>query len=183
VVAHSTGAILAAALGIDRPDLTGQILIGLPSYPDEATARTEIGHLSLMARLTATANPLARAMCRTMCRVRPLAVALAPLVARDLPARIARDGARHTWHSYHGTLERVVVQHRVAAELAAAQIDTLLLHGADDRTAPCAGVEQLEALARKAGAPVHLRIVEGDHHLAVRRAEVAGAAIVERLRR
>jgi haloalkane dehalogenase len=40
VVGHSTGAILAAALAArERPRVAGLLLLGLPAFPDEATAR------------------------------------------------------------------------------------------------------------------------------------------------
>ena len=110
VVAHSTGAILAAALAARHPDrVASLLLVGLPAYPDEEAARRSIGALGLLARLTVDGSPAARWVCETMGRFRPLAIALAPWLVRDLPPSIASDGARHTWPSYSGTLRRVVV--------------------------------------------------------------------------
>ena len=44
IVAHSTGAILAAALAARRPDLTARlVLLGLPNYRDAATQRRSRG--------------------------------------------------------------------------------------------------------------------------------------------
>ncbi len=52
VVAHSMGAIVAAALAALHPDrVSGLLLLGLPAYPDEATAREAVGGLGLLARL------------------------------------------------------------------------------------------------------------------------------------
>jgi len=181
IVAHSTGAILAAALAARRPDLTASlILLGMPNFPDQAAARADIGRLGLMARLTATGSPVARILCQAMCRMRPLAIVLAPRLVRDLPASIASDGARHTWASYHGTLEGVVVNHRAGPDLLAANIPTLLLHGAADHTAPLSDVKDLIDTAERVGAPIQLQIVEGDHHLAVRRPEVVAAVLASR---
>lgn len=56
-----------------------------------------------------------------MCRVRPLATALAPLVARDVPRAIAADWTQHTWPSYSRTLIAVVLGHRAVPDLAAAR--------------------------------------------------------------
>ena len=178
IVAHSTGAILAAALSARRPDLTASlVLLGLPNYRDAAAARASVGRLGLMARLTATGSPVARIMCQAMCKMRPLAIVLAPHLVRDLPAAIASDGARHTWASYHGTLERVVIDYRAGPDLLAANVPTLLLHGADDHTAPLRDIRELAASAQRAAARIKLRIVDGDHHLAVHRPEVVAAAI------
>lgn len=181
VVGHSAGAILAAALAARRPDqVRGLVLVGLPAYPDAATARREIGTLGLLARLTVDGHPAARWLCTTICRFQSVAVALAPHVQRDLPAEIASDAARHTWPSYSQTLERVVVDHRVAPDLLATTCPVRLVHGTDDPTAPSRHVRRLVDELRAAGRDVVLYQRSGDHHLAVRRPETV-AEVVRRL--
>ena len=180
VVGHSTGAVLAAALAAaHRSSVAGLLLLGLPAFADEASARAGVGRLGLLARLTVDGRPAARVLCEAMCRFRPLAVALAPLVIRDLPPAIAADAARHTWTSYSRTLNAVVVSHRPLPDVVAAGTPTVLMHGQADRTAPVENVEELAGAARAAGAPVILEIVDGDHHLAVRRPQL----VAERLGR
>ena len=180
VVGHSTGAIVAAALAARRPaSVRALLLLGLPAFADEATARREVGRLGLLARLTVDGNPLARAVCIAMCRLRPLATAIAPLVMRDLPASIAADGALHTWTSYHRTLEGVVLPGGVAGDLRSAAVPVTLLHGRDDRTAAVHHVGALADGLRCQGVVVDLQVVEGDHHLAVRRPAAAAAALGE----
>ncbi len=175
VVGHSMGAILAAALAAACP-VRAVLLLGAPAFPDEAAARRDIGGLGLLARLTVDRSPLARWLCQAMCNLRPLASAVAPLVNRDLPPSIASDGARHTWASYQRSLERVVVRHRVVPDLVAAGVPAVLLHGRSDRSAPVGHARALVEEVRRAGRNAHLEVVEGDHHLAVRRPEaVAGA--------
>lgn len=177
VVGHSTGAILAAALAAAHPGaVRGLLLIGVPAYADEGTARREVGRLGLLARLTVEGNPLARTLCMAMCRLRPLATAVAPLVMRDLPPAIAADGALHTWASYHRTLERVLLAPPVLHHLRSVSVPVVLLHGDGDRPAPLRHARILAAELRAAGVRADLHVVTGDHHLAVRRpAVVAGA--------
>lgn len=87
VVAHSTGAILAAALAARHPDrVASMLLLGLPAYPDEEAARRSVGGLGLLARLTVDGSPAARWVCLTMGRFRSVAIALAPWLVRDLPS-------------------------------------------------------------------------------------------------
>ncbi|HEX2064102.1 MAG TPA: hypothetical protein VHE80_06745 [Acidimicrobiales bacterium] len=57
-----------------------------------------------------------------MCATRPLASVVGPWLNRDLPPAIASDAARHTWASYHRSLERVLVEHRVLPDLLAARV-------------------------------------------------------------
>ncbi len=64
VVAHSTGAILAAALAARWPErVASLLLLGLTAFPNEATARRLIGSLGLLARLTVDGRPSARRLC------------------------------------------------------------------------------------------------------------------------
>ncbi len=172
VVGHSTGALLAAALAARHPDrIRRLLLLGMPAYPDSATARAEVGRLGLLARLTVGASPLARILCEAMCRLRPLAIAAAPLVIRDLPPSIASDGARHSWPSYHRTLKHVVVDYRPLDDLDATPSPVTFLHGTDDRTAPPELLRRLVEDLSAQGTHADLRLVPGDHHLAVRRPE------------
>jgi pimeloyl-ACP methyl ester carboxylesterase len=179
VVGHSTGAILAAALARAAPDrIRALLLLGLPAFPDEATARENIGRLGTMARLTASGSPLAHAICMTMCRLRPLLIPLAPRLVRDLPAEVSSDFLRHTWSSYSGTLRSVVLGHPVLDDLAAVEVPTVLLHGQADRDAPIELAEKLTDRLRVAGRNIELHAVDGDHHLALRHTDV----VVDRLR-
>jgi pimeloyl-ACP methyl ester carboxylesterase len=163
-------AILAAALAArERPRVAALLLLGLPAFPDEATARAQIGRLGLLARMTVEGHDLARLVCQAMCMLRPLAVTLGPLVMRDLPPTVVADGARHTWPSYSRTLEEVVVGHRPLPDVVAAAVPTVVAHGREDRVAPVDLAEALAAAARQRGASVTLRLLAGDHHLAVRR--------------
>ena len=183
MVAHSTGAILAAALAAQRPDLvSGLLLLGLPAYPDEATARREVGDLGLLARITADGRPIAALVCNAMCRFRPLATVLAPLVARDVPRAIAADWTHHTWPSYSRTLTAVVLGHRVVPDLEAARCPVVALTGSRDTTAPVQHLEAAAAVLAAHDPPVEVRVVDGDHHLAIRQAPLVLAAL-ERTRR
>lgn len=93
---------------------------------------------------------------------------LGPLVIHDLPPAVVADGARHTWPSCRRTLKEVVVGHRPLPDVVEAAVPTVVAHGRDDRVAPSALAEAFVVAARQSGAPAELRVLEGDHHLAVR---------------
>lgn len=140
-----------------------------------------MSRLGLLARLTVKGTPLARRLCIAMCRLRALAIVVAPLVMRDLPPAIAADGALHTWASYHRTLEQVVLAYPVAHDLRSATGPVVLLHGDRDRPAPVHYVRALAAELAGAGVTATLRVVAGDHHVAVRRPAVVAGALDELL--
>jgi pimeloyl-ACP methyl ester carboxylesterase len=112
-----------------------------------------------------------------MCALRPIAMALGPLVIRDVPREIVRDGARHTWTSYSRTLCRVVVEHRVLPDLRSLRARTVLLHGRSDEEAPPGHLQDALEAAHAFGTSAELELVDGDHHLPVRRPELVASAL------
>lgn len=182
LVAHSTGAVLAAALAArERPRVRALLLLGLPAYDAPGMARQEVGRIGgSLARWTLQGLPLAHLLCALMCCTRPLGLLLVPYLVRDVPSSVAADGLRHTWASYSRTLFGVLVGHPVLPDLLALTgTPVVVLQGGDDRTTP---VEHVESLVAQ-GAPIELRRVEGDHHLALRRPSVVAASLEEMLER
>lgn len=180
VVGHSTGGILAAALASLRPDaVRSLVLIGLPAFPDAATARAEVGRLGMVARLTVEERRMGQWLCMSMCRFRPVAVAAAPLFLRGMPHAVAADGARHTWVSYSRTLRHVVVGHPVWPDLAELRVPVTFLHGRQDRTAPLHFMEVLADRLRGVGRSISVRTTDGDHHLPVRQPALVADVIAD----
>ncbi len=152
LVGHSLGALLALEWAARRVvpgsegGVAGLVLVGLPAYRDPDAARRRLARLSLLHRLTLHSRPLARAVCAVMCRHRPLWRALVPLVVRQFPPDVARDGVLHTWPSISGTLDHgifgLTFDH---LRRRAAGLPLTLVHGARDDTAPIATVRELAA--------------------------------------
>ncbi|MDE0805392.1 MAG: alpha/beta fold hydrolase [Acidimicrobiales bacterium] len=179
VVAHSTGASIALRLATRHPDrVAGLVLVAPPAHPDSSAARAQISELGTFARLTAHQRLMARVLCETMCMLRPLAAAGAPVILRDVPARVAIDGALHTWPSYSRTLQRVVIDHRIDDDLRTVAVPTRILIGAKDTVATVANVRS--ALDRTGRDDIVVIVVEDeDHHLALHRPEFVVDAVGE----
>lgn len=174
VVGHSTGSMLAVALARAHPRLVKSlVLISLPAYPDKETSHRDIARIGLLARLTVEGRFSARVVCEVMCHLRPLAIAASSVLIRDMPRQVAADGARHTWPSYSRTLRRVVAGHPVLPDLREIACPVSLLHARGDQVAPLDHVEAACQVLPEAD----LRIVEGDHHLPVRRAGLVADVI------
>jgi pimeloyl-ACP methyl ester carboxylesterase len=161
VVAHSTGAVLAAALAAARPDLVSALLlVGAPLYADVPSARREVRRLGLLAQVTASgevAGRLAELVLHGM--VQPLSRWL-PL---RLPTEVVEDFWRHSWASYSRTLRRVVVGHPAVPDLERLSVPCTLLYGAQDTTV---SRQPLTALLASNSALRHVEVA-GGHHLPV----------------
>ena len=169
IVGHSAGAILAAAIAAARPaKVEALLLLGLPAFPDDATARADLRRLGLLPRLTIDENPGAKLLCRAMCGLRPLLRRVTPKLTRGLPPEVVADFFAHTWPSYSRTLSNVVVAHRVLPDLLAARAPTLLVGAWNDRDAPLRHLLAADQALVEAGVAATLRIFDGDHHLPVR---------------
>ena len=177
VVAHSTGAAIALHLAAARPDLiAGLVLVAPPAHADADTARDRISELGTFSRLTAQGHPAATVLCETMCLLRPLAAAGAPVILRDVPARVAIDGALHTWPSYSRTLQHVVIDHRLDHDLRDIDVPVQILVGSDDHVSTPDTIRG--ALTRTGRDDIDLRVVDGDdHHLALHQPGLVAAAV------
>jgi pimeloyl-ACP methyl ester carboxylesterase len=104
-VGHSMGSLLALAYACHFPEAVEKLmLLSLAVYRSEEEARRIVGSTSLLTRLVALDTPLAKTLCEIMCATRPLLMLVAPLLAPDVPAAVARDALQHTWTSYSRTL-------------------------------------------------------------------------------
>ncbi len=134
VVAHSTGCLVALRLAARHPALVAGILgFGPPLYRDRHQAKAHLSGLGVLTRLFALDTPLAHRLCAWLCCQRPgLAARLAQLSRPDLPAPVARDGVRHSWASYTGTLRRVVLDAPAMRWLEAVKVPVHLVAGESD---------------------------------------------------
>lgn len=165
LIGHSLGALLAIAVGAQNgPQTEHVIAFGLPAYTSPDAARAHLRSLSGMAAMTVDGAWMARAMCYAMGAVRPLASAIAPIVAPTMPAAVARDGVLHSWSSYSGSL-RAIIEERRMREWATVLADRLtVVQGIGDVVAPPDEVRDALGAQR-----VALVVEPGDHHLPLSR--------------
>lgn len=175
LVAHSTGAILAAALALHHRDRVHKLLLlGAPAFPDTATAQRDVAALGVLASMTMSGGwrgKIAELAMHTF--VKPIAIALAPLGQRDLPHEVVTDFWRHTRQSYASTLREVVVGHPIMPDLRELGTHTRLLYGDRDCIADLDGVRVLASQHHA----MALDVVPGDHHIAIRNPATVARAL------
>lgn len=159
LVGHSFGAMLAAEYGARHRDSVRQaILFGTPLYRSPAEARKRVGEMSALAGLTARNSTLARLVCVVHTAFLPVTARMAPLLRRDLPPAVARDGALHFWPSLRGSVENVVLRHSIepAARVLGGRLT--FVHGRRDTITP---LERVREVAASVGAS--LVVTDDDH--------------------
>lgn len=104
-VTHSFGGIVALAFAARRAStVAGIVAFGPPWYADRAQASDRLAQMGPMARLFALDPVWGRRVCNFACSHPRLSARLAVAARPDLPPEVARDGLRHSWSSYRGSL-------------------------------------------------------------------------------
>jgi pimeloyl-ACP methyl ester carboxylesterase len=178
VVGHSMGAILALEWARRYPsEIDRVIVLNLPLFQNERDARKRLRALSEMASAFAVQPFLARSSCDLLCALRPIAWHAAPLIEPDIPAEVARDAVMHRWESFDRTLRNVVLGSRAGETMMAIRgIPITIIHGQQDNVSDHS---VLRNAAAAAGA--ELLFVPGDHNAFLRRPEMIGRMIVQRV--
>ena len=180
LVGHSMGASLAlrwAAGGLS--EARGVIAFDAPLYRTRDEALRNVRSMGWFEALLSS-GPLAEAVCAWMCRHRRLAAVIAVAISPHLPSTIARDGVRHTWPSYSGSFESVIVNADWQAALASLSVGlkpVVLINGESDRV-PVHG--RAEELTRMYGNIDSVR-GPGGHDLPLAHAEWCVNQILKRL--
>ena len=160
VVGHSAGALVALGMASLRPDLVRHVVaVSPPLYRSPAEARRRIVRTSLQVRLFASGGWASRQACRWMCRHRALAADLFAWLRRDVPEEVARDATRHTWTSYSGTLNHLILS--ADAEIPGVDVPVDLIAGREDPVLDPAWLAELAESAPN----VTLELWPGAHDL------------------
>ncbi|WP_282826727.1 alpha/beta fold hydrolase [Gulosibacter sediminis] len=138
LVGHSMGASLAIITAAGAADIAvtvaGVIAFDAPLFVSEQEARQRVAGMGWFETLLA-AGPIAHLVCSWMCRHRLFASYVAVALNPSLPVPVARDGVRHTWLSYTGALNSIVMSDDwlpALDTLGQRNIAVLLVNGIDD---------------------------------------------------
>lgn len=160
IVAHSFGAVVAAHYAARFPDQVSKLyLLGAPVYANEKEARERIRAMSPLAAMFSLRPFLARETCLLMGSTRPLLRRVMPRLMPDVPAAVAEDAVLHTWPSFRGAMQNILLAHPIAEPLRTIGPKAVFVHGTRDTITPLASIR---ALARTSGATV--LVLDSDHH-------------------
>ncbi len=174
VAGHSMGAVIALGLLERHPDLIQSgVLVSPAVYSSREHAAASMREAPLLQRALVRSPRLAQAVCMTVCMLRPMLRPFAPLLARDLPAEVARAGLDHSWESYSKSIEGIVLADLIPGLLERVEQPVTVVHGRSDLTVPLANIEELGALVQK------LTVIEGDHEAILKNCGPIAQAIVD----
>ncbi|MEO5832276.1 MAG: alpha/beta fold hydrolase [Nakamurella sp.] len=136
VVGHSMGGAVGlcwAARHTTRVRAVVTLCAALYRTRDEADRR--VRQMGAVEALLGGDGPLPETLCGWMCRHRVLASWLAVAIRPDLPVAVARSAVKHTWDSYHGSLDGCLRSgdwESALGELASAGVPISLIEAARD---------------------------------------------------
>lgn len=162
LLGHSMGALIALKFAVLYPKLVSKlILANMPIYKDASEAKEDITQSKRLLKLTYY-GPASHILCTTWCyALRPISKRLAPKYLPHLPKHIAEDSVMHTWRSYSESMEHVISNQHVHADLDKLTMPTTLIYGNKESAVVLANLKSLPAL------PGHVKVllVEGTHGL------------------
>ena len=180
LVGHSMGASLALRwAGDGLADIRGVIAFDAPLYRSRDEALLHVRSMGWFEALFSSGR-LAEAVCAWMCRHRRLAAVVAVAITPGLPATIAQDGVRHSWPSYSGSFESLIVNsdwQAAFSTLAAASTPVVLINGESDRVPVLGRADALTGLHENVVTVSH----PGEHDLPLALAEWCSGQILTRL--
>lgn len=110
LVGHSMGSALAVHWAARQASVKRLVLFCAPLYRDREEAVAHIRQLGLMEALFAMETPWARWTCWLMCKYRRQAAWAAVVHAPQWPVLLARQGVLHSWPSYLGGMNDIILQ-------------------------------------------------------------------------
>jgi pimeloyl-ACP methyl ester carboxylesterase len=165
IVAHSAGSIVALRLAALRPaQVRGIVALAPPFYRSETAARDRIREQRGMVRFFASNGWWNHLACRSLRTFPDLAGRLARKIRGDLPKPIVADAMKHSWSSYSGTVQNLVLRPQPPTDLERLRIPVWLIAGTEDELLD---VDFLNELANSHPL-VELQIWSGGHDLPLR---------------
>jgi pimeloyl-ACP methyl ester carboxylesterase len=162
VAGHSFGGLIGLRLASLRPDrVRAVVMFGPPLYRGAAEARKRIAGLDPLGGLLTLDTPLARRLCIWFHDHPRVSTAIVRALRPELPPPVARDASRHTWDSYWGTMERVILAADADRWLAEARAPVRVVAGTEDGMIDAAFLAELSTRHRR----VESRRFPGGHDL------------------
>jgi pimeloyl-ACP methyl ester carboxylesterase len=163
VAGHSFGGQLALRLAARLPSRVRAVLLfGPPLFADPEAARAKVAGMDHLGGLLTLDTPAARRLCIWFHQHRRASAGLARLLRPELPPPIARDASSHTWASYWGTMEGVILAAQGEGWLAERRAPVSMVVGSEDGMVDAA---YLAALAARYPGVTLRRVPGGGHDL------------------
>jgi pimeloyl-ACP methyl ester carboxylesterase len=122
IAGHSMGGIIAIHWAARHRERTERVITFCsPLYRNEEEARAHIQAMGIIERLFAMDGTFARRVCAWMCHYRRLAGWLAVAMFPRFPVQVARHAVLHTWNTYQGAMQGIILQGGWEASLASLQ--------------------------------------------------------------
>lgn len=174
VVGHSMGAILALNYALAHPERVDRLILLSPPYvSSREDLRKKLSGASMFESVMAMNSIVAPLACWLHESLGTNSIVLFRPFIRDLPDAVVEDAVLHTWRSYNGSLEHVIIQQPLGELLEKMIRPVAIVVAKLDKTADPTG---LKGVGKTLGIPVI--VVEGEHNFLVQ----SGASATEFVR-
>jgi pimeloyl-ACP methyl ester carboxylesterase len=160
IVGHSLGAILALRYAATHPDRVSKVLIlAIPLFRTKEDAQKSMKKSSTMESMMGLNSVIAPLLCFFHEALGPGAVPLFRPFMKGFPDSVIEDATKHTWASFHETVENVIIGADITGDLKKIGAGKItLVIGDSDHDQPAAELEKIKALG------VEIITVRGDHN-------------------
>ncbi len=163
LIGHSMGALLTLNYAIKFPDeVKGLILINTPMATTKSELRESVATSSSKFMVTMTFNEVwGKFVCKLHEIFPSASYPLIRLLEPEIPAAIAKAAGQHTWASFHGSFQNVLIGQNFFELLASApEIPILIIASTNDEYTKLSALDKLPK--RKSISTV---VINGNHHM------------------
>lgn len=178
LIGHSLGAILALSYTVEHPDRVSKlILMSPPLFQSLKEARRMIRQSSVMESIMSMNSVVAPAFCYLHDSLGPAVIPLFRPFMKNFPEHVIEDAALHTWKSFNGSLENVVVSSHVLSDLQTVKDKNIIvILGEGDKDQSHDELEKIKAMG------IRVQIVLGSHNFPLEHRDETNAALLKEIK-
>ncbi len=160
LLAHSVGAIVGVAMAKRHPENIVNLVLSSPVfYTSPAQAKRLFGKAVSVPNFLLF-GPTAWLSCQVFCRTKVVPRAIARLTFRNLPPKATNDVTAHTWKSYVGMRDNIIINQYALADLASLKGKVEVVVGTQDSSMEPAAINLIKTMPH-----VKLHQVPSGHNL------------------
>ncbi len=147
VLAHSVGAIVGVALAKKSGSRVKRLVLSAPVFYTSSKSAKRLFGKAVAVPNWVLFGPSAWFVCTVFCRTKVIPRLIARMTFSHLPASATNDVTSHTWKSYVGMRDQLIVNQHALADLAELKNNVEVVVGINDPSMEPASIAQMDKMA------------------------------------